>query len=81
MGMAVGDEEVTDEELIAVGRSWVIRALNGGDRGGHYTKLLSDIRDPSTSASALSIRLGGCRRRCRTWTSVHTRVCVLILWE
>lgn len=59
MGMAVGDEEVTDGELIAVGKSWVIRALHGGDRGGHYTKLLSDIRDPSTSASALSIRLRG----------------------
>lgn len=64
MGLAVGDEEVTDEDLIAVARSWVIKALtsvtSGGDRG-HYNKLLNDLRDPRlndpASAPALSIRL------------------------
>lgn len=59
----IGEQEVSDEDLVAIARSWVLRALtsvsNGGDRG-HYTKLLNDLRDPrlnhASSASALSIR-------------------------
>jgi hypothetical protein len=72
----VGEEEevvdVSDEELIAIARSWILRALasaaaneggGGGGRedNGHYTKLLSDLRNPRlnspANASAMCIRL------------------------
>ncbi|CAM6032913.1 unnamed protein product, partial [Sphagnum compactum] len=60
----VGETEVSDEELIAIARSWILRALaSASSRGdkGHYNKLLSDLRDPRindiASVSALSIRL------------------------
>jgi RNA polymerase I-specific transcription initiation factor RRN3 len=64
--------DVSDEELIAIARSWILRALasaaaneggGGGGRedNGHYTKLLSDLRDPRlnspANASAMCIRL------------------------
>jgi RNA polymerase I-specific transcription initiation factor RRN3 len=60
----VGETEVSDEDLIAIARSWILRALaSASSRGdkGHYNKLLSDLRDPRindiASVSALSIRL------------------------
>jgi RNA polymerase I-specific transcription initiation factor RRN3 len=67
-----GEEEVvdvSDEELIAIARSWILRALasaaanegGGGEDNGHYTKLLSDLRNPRlnspANASAMCIRL------------------------
>ncbi|KAH8945277.1 hypothetical protein BDL97_12G033200 [Sphagnum fallax] len=68
-----GEEEVvdvSDEELIAIARSWILRALasaaaneGGGGRedNGHYAKLLSDLRNPRlnspANASAMCIRL------------------------
>lgn len=69
-----GEEEVvyvSDEELIAIARSWILRALasaaanegGGGGRedNGHYTKLLSDLRNPRLNSpaneSAMCIRL------------------------
>ncbi len=62
--------DVSDEELIAIARSWILRALasaaaneGGGGRedNGHYAKLLSDLRNPRlnspANASAMCIRL------------------------